>query len=138
MILDDADLEHAVECAVFGSYYHQGQICMATNRVIVDASVHDEFVDRFVEQARALRVGDPRDPATQIGGTGNWRGRGPWSSDTGRSSWSSSMWGSPVRSRGSGGRRLLDCLRCSRGGIAVSRRWWSGSRSGRSTAISTG
>ncbi len=67
MILDDADLERAVECAVFGSYYHQGQICMATNRVIVDASVHDEFVDRFVEQARALRVGDPRDPATQIG-----------------------------------------------------------------------
>ncbi|GAA3854051.1 hypothetical protein GCM10022380_84880 [Amycolatopsis tucumanensis] len=76
MILDDADLERAVECAVFGSYYHQGQICMATNRVIVDASVHDEFVDRFVEQAHALRVGDPRNPATQIGGTGSWRGRG--------------------------------------------------------------
>ncbi|MGW0818524.1 aldehyde dehydrogenase family protein [Streptomyces viridiviolaceus] len=67
VVLDDADLDRAVECAVFGSYYHQGQICMATNRVIVDASVYDEFVERFVDQARALRVGDPRDPGTQIG-----------------------------------------------------------------------
>ncbi|GHF09481.1 aldehyde dehydrogenase [Streptomyces spiralis] len=67
VVLDDADLDRAVECAVFGSYYHQGQICMATNRVIVDASVYDEFVERFVGQARALRVGDPRDPGTQIG-----------------------------------------------------------------------
>ncbi|MEV5150251.1 aldehyde dehydrogenase family protein [Streptomyces sp. NPDC052727] len=67
VVLDDADLEHAVECAVFGSYYHQGQICMATNRVIIDASVYYEFVDRFVEQARALRTGDPRNAETQIG-----------------------------------------------------------------------
>ncbi|MEV5388338.1 aldehyde dehydrogenase family protein [Streptomyces sp. NPDC052721] len=67
VVLDDADLEHAVDCAVFGSYYHQGQICMATNRVIIDASVYYEFVDRFVEQARALRTGDPRNAETQIG-----------------------------------------------------------------------
>ncbi|WP_208776653.1 aldehyde dehydrogenase family protein [Streptomyces griseorubiginosus] len=67
VVLDDADLERAVECAVFGSYYHQGQICMATNRVIVDASVYGEFVDRFVELARALRIGDPQDASTQIG-----------------------------------------------------------------------
>lgn len=67
VVLDDADLERAAECAVFGSYYHQGQICMATNRVIVDTSVYSDFVDRFVELARALRTGDPREAATQLG-----------------------------------------------------------------------
>ena len=67
IVLDDADLERAAECAVFGSFYHQGQICMATNRVVVDASVYDEFVDRFVELTRALRTGDPREVSTQIG-----------------------------------------------------------------------
>jgi aldehyde dehydrogenase (NAD+) len=67
VVLDDADLERAVECAVFGSYYHQGQICMATNRVIIDTSVYYEFVERFVERARALRTGDPREASTEIG-----------------------------------------------------------------------
>lgn len=67
VVLDDADLERAVEAAVFSNYWHQGQICMATNRVIVDASVHDEFVERFVAAARALVCGDPADPATQVG-----------------------------------------------------------------------
>ena len=67
VVLDDADLDRAVEAAVFSNYWHQGQICMATNRVIVDAAIHDEFVDRFVEAARALVCGDPADPLTQIG-----------------------------------------------------------------------
>ena len=55
VVLDDADLERAVEAAVFSNYWHQGQICMATNRVIVDASVYDEFVERFVDAAAALQ-----------------------------------------------------------------------------------
>ncbi|KIH97998.1 aldehyde dehydrogenase [Streptomonospora alba] len=67
VVLDDADVERAVEAALFGSYYHQGQICMATNRVIVDDAVHDDFVDRLTERVRGLRVGDPSDPQTQIG-----------------------------------------------------------------------
>ncbi|MDB1089833.1 aldehyde dehydrogenase family protein [Streptomyces sp. ACA25] len=67
VVLDDADLERAVPTAVFGSYFHQGQVCMATNRVIVDGSLHDEFVERFVAQARGLRAGDPRDEKTQLG-----------------------------------------------------------------------
>lgn len=67
VVLDDADLELAVGAAVFGSYFHQGQICMIGNRLIVDDAVHDEFVDRFVERVRGLRVGDPADEATQIG-----------------------------------------------------------------------
>lgn len=67
VVLDDADLGAAVDAAIFGNYYHQGQICMRTNRVIVDSAVYDEFVDRFVERARELRTGDPRDEKTQLG-----------------------------------------------------------------------
>jgi aldehyde dehydrogenase (NAD+) len=67
VVLDDADLDRAVVCAANGSFYHQGQICMATNRIIVDDAVYDEFVDRFVEHSRALRTGDPGLPQTDIG-----------------------------------------------------------------------
>ena len=67
VVLDDADLDRAVEAAVYSNYWHQGQICMATNRVIVDASVYDEFVDRFISAAAALTYGDPGKSGTQIG-----------------------------------------------------------------------
>lgn len=67
VVLDDADLDQAVAGALYGSYFHQGQVCMATNRVIVHAAVYDSFVERFVERAAALRHGDPRDPDTQLG-----------------------------------------------------------------------
>jgi len=67
VILDDADLELAVDASVYGSFFHQGQICMIANRIVVDRSVHDEFVERFVDRVRALRVGDPNDPTTAIG-----------------------------------------------------------------------
>jgi len=67
VVLDDADLDYAVESAVFGSFFNSGQICMIANRVIVDAKLHDDFVGRFVARTSALRVGDPADPATFIG-----------------------------------------------------------------------
>ena len=67
VVLDDADLGYAVDAAVFGKFFHQGQVCMITNRIVVDGSVHDEFVDRYVERVRGLQAGDPRDPATVIG-----------------------------------------------------------------------
>jgi aldehyde dehydrogenase (NAD+) len=67
VILDDADLGLAVESAVFGKFLHQGQICMATNRLIVDAKVHDEFVDRFTDRVRGLKAGNPNDEDTVIG-----------------------------------------------------------------------
>ncbi|WP_443054265.1 aldehyde dehydrogenase family protein [Streptomyces sp. NBC_00271] len=69
-VLNDADLERAVECAVFGSYDHQGQICMATNRVIIDDSVIDGFVERFIEQAHGLRTGDPGNAHAHAGTRG--------------------------------------------------------------------
>jgi aldehyde dehydrogenase (NAD+) len=67
VILDDADLDIAVNTAVFGKFLHQGQICMAINRLIVDAKVHDEFVERFTERARRLKVGNPSEADTAIG-----------------------------------------------------------------------
>ncbi len=67
VILDDADLDVAVRANVIGRYMHQGQICMSTNRLIVDAKVYDEFVARFVEHVKSLKFGDPKDPTVAIG-----------------------------------------------------------------------
>ena len=67
VVLDDADIDLAVQAALFGKFLHQGQICMAVNRILVDESVHDAFVERFVRGAKALRVGDRDDPKTVIG-----------------------------------------------------------------------
>jgi len=67
VVLDDADLDTAVNAAVFGSFFHQGQICMIANRLIVEAGVHDAFVERFVEQVKGLTVGDPSERTTDLG-----------------------------------------------------------------------
>lgn len=67
VVLDDADLSQAVRGAVFGRFLHQGQICMSSNRIIVDAQVYDEFVERFVAHVRTLKYGNPNDPDTVIG-----------------------------------------------------------------------
>jgi benzaldehyde dehydrogenase (NAD) len=67
VVLGDADLDRAVAAANFGSFFHQGQICMSTERVVVDQSVADEFASRLGERASALTVGDPSEPSTQIG-----------------------------------------------------------------------
>jgi benzaldehyde dehydrogenase (NAD) len=67
VVLGDADLDRAVAAANFGAFMHQGQICMSTERIVIDRSVADEFAQRLGERAGAMTVGDPRDPATQIG-----------------------------------------------------------------------
>jgi aldehyde dehydrogenase (NAD+) len=67
VVLDDADLERAVACAIDGAFYATGQRCTASSRVIVTAGIHDRFVEALAERARALRVGDALDPETQIG-----------------------------------------------------------------------
>jgi acyl-CoA reductase-like NAD-dependent aldehyde dehydrogenase len=67
IVLDDADLEQAVEVALQGSYYSTGQRCTASSRLIVTAGIHDAFVKRLTERTKALVVGDARDPKTQIG-----------------------------------------------------------------------
>jgi aldehyde dehydrogenase (NAD+) len=67
VVLDDADLDYAVDAAVFSRFVHQGQVCMAANRVLVDRAVADEFTEKFVAKVSTLKVGDPRDPQTVIG-----------------------------------------------------------------------
>ncbi|MFF3461667.1 aldehyde dehydrogenase family protein [Streptomyces sp. NPDC002619] len=67
VVLDDADLDYAVDAAVFSRYVHQGQVCMAANRVLVDRSIADEFTEKFVAKVSSLKVGDPSDPQTVIG-----------------------------------------------------------------------
>ncbi|WP_280674806.1 aldehyde dehydrogenase family protein [Kitasatospora sp. MAA19] len=67
IVLDDADVDYAVDAAVFSRFAHQGQVCMAANRVLVDRAVEAEFTAKFVAKIASLTVGDPKDPATQIG-----------------------------------------------------------------------
>lgn len=67
VVLDDADLDQAVPAAVTSRFLHQGQICMSSNRIIVDARVYDEFVDRFKAHAGKLKYGNPDEADTAIG-----------------------------------------------------------------------
>lgn len=67
VVLDDADLDQAVNAAAMGKFLHQGQICMAINRIIVDEHLYDTFVERFVTKVKTLQVGDPSDIATVVG-----------------------------------------------------------------------
>jgi acyl-CoA reductase-like NAD-dependent aldehyde dehydrogenase len=67
LVFDDAELEAAVAGALYGVYYNAGQCCEARSRILVQTGIYDRFVSLFTEKARRLRVGDPEDPATQIG-----------------------------------------------------------------------
>ncbi len=67
LVLKDAHLKYAVDTAAFGVFMHQGQICMAGTRVIVEEPVYEEFLKLFVAKVKTLKVGDPRDPETVIG-----------------------------------------------------------------------
>ena len=67
LVLDDADLDAAVEAAAFGAYFNQGQICMSTERLVVDVQVADAFVDKLAQKAASLRAGDPQDGASMLG-----------------------------------------------------------------------
>jgi aldehyde dehydrogenase (NAD+) len=67
IVLDDANLELALEGCLWGGFGTTGQRCTAASRVIVHDKVHDQFVQRFVARARALRVGDGSRPETQVG-----------------------------------------------------------------------
>ena len=60
VVLDDADIDAAVDATVFGAFMNQGQICMSTERLVVDASVADAFVEKLAKRAAALPAGDPR------------------------------------------------------------------------------
>jgi acyl-CoA reductase-like NAD-dependent aldehyde dehydrogenase len=67
VVLDDADLDAAVDAAAFGAYINQGQICMSTERLIVDETVVDEFVRKLAAKASTLVAGDPRRGKAPLG-----------------------------------------------------------------------
>ena len=67
LVFADANLDDAIPSSVWSIYYAAGQSCEARSRVLVEASIYDEFVARFAEHTKSLRVGDPLDPETQVG-----------------------------------------------------------------------
>ncbi len=69
VVLDDADLEAAVNGAAFGAFANSGQICMSTERIVVDRKIADDFVAMFAKKARGLPLGDPRKPEPVVLGS---------------------------------------------------------------------
>jgi aldehyde dehydrogenase (NAD+) len=67
LILDDANLDCAVKGALFGTFFHSGQVCESGTRVLVQASVYDAFVDKLLAAVKLIKVGDPTDFATTMG-----------------------------------------------------------------------
>lgn len=67
IVLEDARLDRAVRGVLWARFTNAGQTCAATKRVLVHRSLHDEFVAKLVDAAKALRLGDPLDPATEMG-----------------------------------------------------------------------
>ena len=71
IVLDDGDLERAAEAAVYGATFVAGQCCVATERLLVQASIHDRFVELLMSASEAPRLGDPMDDATTYGPVNN-------------------------------------------------------------------
>jgi acyl-CoA reductase-like NAD-dependent aldehyde dehydrogenase len=67
IVLRDADVDFAADAASWGAFLHQGQICMSTERVIIERPIADQFIEKLAQRANALKVGDPRDPSVAIG-----------------------------------------------------------------------
>jgi acyl-CoA reductase-like NAD-dependent aldehyde dehydrogenase len=71
IVLEDADLVRAARAAAFGAYFNAGQVCCATERVLVDRRVHKDFLDLVIEEAKSVRVGDPFQPEVTMGPMNN-------------------------------------------------------------------
>lgn len=67
VVLDDVDLDRATSAGAFGSFFHQGQICMTTGRHLVHHSIVDEYAERLAAKADRLRVGDPAGGQVELG-----------------------------------------------------------------------
>lgn len=66
IVLADADLDKTVNWAVFGRHWNAGQVCVSSKRMIIDASIYDEFLAKYIAQVELLKAGDPMDPDTQL------------------------------------------------------------------------
>jgi acyl-CoA reductase-like NAD-dependent aldehyde dehydrogenase len=67
IILDDVDVDYAVRTATFGSFFHQGQICLNTRRIIIQRKIYADFLEKFVARTKTLPSGDPLNPKALIG-----------------------------------------------------------------------
>ena len=67
IVFADADLEQAVATSIQSSFANQGEICLCGSRLFVERPVYDEFLGRFLEKTKQLRIGDPQDPSTEVG-----------------------------------------------------------------------
>jgi len=67
IVLDDADLDYAVNTATFSNFFHQGQVCMTASRVIAEQGIYDRFCEKFAAKVSTLKVGNPRDPEVLVG-----------------------------------------------------------------------
>jgi acyl-CoA reductase-like NAD-dependent aldehyde dehydrogenase len=67
IILDDVDVDHVVKAATFGSFFHQGQFCMNTRKIIIQRKIYNEFLEKFIARTNSLPFGDPEDHKTIIG-----------------------------------------------------------------------
>jgi aldehyde dehydrogenase (NAD+) len=67
LVFADANMEAALRAAFWGIFWNKGEVCVAGSRILVERAVYDEFVEKFTAMAQAAVLGDPLDPATQIG-----------------------------------------------------------------------
>jgi aminomuconate-semialdehyde/2-hydroxymuconate-6-semialdehyde dehydrogenase len=67
LIFADCDLDQAIATSIQSSFANQGEICLCGSRIFVERAIHDELVERFSAAVRKLRIGDPADPATDVG-----------------------------------------------------------------------
>lgn len=67
IVLEDADMQNAVDAVAFGAFLHQGQVCMNTRKVYIARALHDEFVEKLAAKTKTLKAGDPLDPSVVIG-----------------------------------------------------------------------
>lgn len=67
IVFDDANVDDAVSAAILGNFFTQGEICSNGTRVFVQGGIHEAFLEQLVRRTRAIRLGDPLDPATQMG-----------------------------------------------------------------------
>jgi acyl-CoA reductase-like NAD-dependent aldehyde dehydrogenase len=78
IVCEDADLERAAQGAVFGGFFCAGQVCCATERVLVHERVHDAFLDEVLATAADWHLGDPFDDSTLVGPMNNEPPRARW------------------------------------------------------------
>jgi acyl-CoA reductase-like NAD-dependent aldehyde dehydrogenase len=67
IVFDDANLDRAIDGSLINIYSNSGQMCVAGSRILLQRGVADEFIERFVARTKKVRVGDPTDPATEVG-----------------------------------------------------------------------